>query len=142
MQEQKISVTYIGRRDSFTDTLYGTKLHFDRGQTHFMPRELAERFLRHPEFSASSVDTTPAASTQISEQTDTEAQLEAARVEQEKLQQEANRLSDVRQSISLMDKDKVLEFVRVNFNQTLAKNAKLENLQAKAVQLIDQFGVS
>ena len=143
MQEQKIGVTYIGRRGSYTDNLYGTKLHFEREQTHFMPRELAERFLRHPEFAQvkEGSDAGKQAETEV-EKTETDEALEAAQKEREQQEQEANRLADVRQSISLMDKDKVLEFVRVNFNQTLAKNAKLENLQAKAVQLVDQYGVS
>lgn len=138
-QEQKIGVTYIGRRQTFTDNIYGTGLYFEQGQTHFMPQSIAQRFLRHPEFEEATGKTAPK---EIGNSATDEA-LEAARLEKERQEQEINRIQDVRDSVARMDnKDMVIEFVRVNFNQTLAKNAKLETLQAKAVELIDQFGVA
>jgi hypothetical protein len=136
MNEPKIGVTYIGRRESFADNIYGTGLTFAQNQTHPMPRQLAERFLRHPEFEQAKGDVAQ----QEAAKTDTEEALEAARLEQERKQQEANRLLDLRDSVLQMDKDKVAEFVKVNYNQALAKNMRLENMQAKAQQLIDQFG--
>lgn len=137
--EQKKGVTYIGRRPTFTDNIYGTGLHFEQGQTHFMPASTAGRFLRHPEFEEAKDKTAP----KESEKNATDEALEAAQKEREKQEQEANRIQDVRDSIARMDnKDMVIEFVHVNYNQTLAKNAKLETLQAKAIELIDQFGVA
>lgn len=42
-----VPVQYIGRRDTFTDNLYGSGLTFVRDQVRAVPGALAERLLRH-----------------------------------------------------------------------------------------------
>ncbi|ADU36223.1 hypothetical protein [Variovorax paradoxus] len=79
-------------------------------------------------------------STQVPED-DTEARLAAAKkLEDEQKLLEQNRL-DLVQTLDSMDKDALQNFARDKFQQTVPKTLSLDNMRAKVVGLIDQFGV-
>jgi hypothetical protein len=46
-----MKIQYIGRRNSFTDNLYGSKMVFPKGEFIEVPEAIAKKLLRHPEFS-------------------------------------------------------------------------------------------
>lgn len=42
-------ITYIGKRDSYTDGTYGTNIRFEQGETKLVPTDKANLFLKHPD---------------------------------------------------------------------------------------------
>jgi hypothetical protein len=46
-----MQIKYVGKRASFTDNLYGSRIFFPHGEVIEVPNAVAEKLLRHPEFS-------------------------------------------------------------------------------------------
>lgn len=164
-----IPVQYIGRRDQYTDRLYGTNLTFTQGQIRALPVDLARQFLKHGDvFKEAKVEKaqaaepqgtaplaqipqqpaelTPAAITQLDEETgeqqdDTAALLEQAKKESEAKALEQNQIQDLRDAVTHMqDKEAVHHFAYTKYQQKINKSKSLENMKAEALQFIDQFG--
>ena len=134
-----VAVTYIGRRDSYTDRLYGTGLEFDRGQTRALPPELARKFLKHPDqFERAEVLPEDAALTPPLD--DTAATLEAAKKkadEQATKQQDLQALYD---QVAQMDKSALTAFAMNNYKQTLNQKAPVPALRRQVTGFIDTYG--
>lgn len=72
---------------------------------------------------------------------DTETRLaEANKAEADRKLAEQNRL-DLVQTLDSMDKDGLQEFGVAKFSQKVPKNLSVENMRARIVEMIDQYGV-
>lgn len=72
---------------------------------------------------------------------DTEAILEAAKEEQADTDRELQKVLDLKQTVSFMDKDALKQFALTNYNQKLDGRLSVEALREQTNQMIDQFGV-
>ncbi|MDR6453897.1 hypothetical protein [Variovorax paradoxus] len=72
---------------------------------------------------------------------DTQDRLEAAKkLEDDRKLAEQNRL-DLVQTLDSMDKDALQDFGVTKFSQKVPKNLSVENMRARIVEMIDQYGV-
>ena len=72
---------------------------------------------------------------------DTEAILEATKEEQADTDRELQKVLDLKQTVSFMDKDALKQFALTNYNQKLDGRLSVEALREQTAQMIDQFGV-
>lgn len=144
--ESNVAVQYIGRRPSYTDRLYGTGLTFDAEQVRGLPASTAKKFLRHGDLfqRAATADESgagqgeqQAASTPLD---DTAAKLaEAQRLQDEQRAKDVRR-QELLDQVSNMDKDGLQVFAKDTYNQVVPKTMTLENMRAKVLAYIDEYG--
>lgn len=140
-----VSVRYIGRRETFSDTLYSTGLSFAKGQVRRLPPEIAAKFLRHQDLFARqdkeqpSTDDAPADSQETED--DTEELLERSRAKQKKARDEESELLDVIDQVNQMTKAGLAKFAFDNFKHEFKANTKVGDMRAETVQMIHQFGL-
>lgn len=135
-----VPVRYCGRRDVWTDHIYGSGLSFTKGQTRSLPAELARKLLRHTDvFVAGEVEAETAAEVEAPEDdtADLLEEAEAKRAEQEK---ERSALQDLRDQVMLMDKTSLERFAKTNYRQDLDKRKAVTALREQVIGMIDQFG--
>lgn len=144
----KIVVVYIGRKETYTDHLYGTGLSFTKGQERAMPADIARKFLRHgdmfEEGSAKAVAKSPAKPDKVEdkdEDDDTARQLAAAKKLEDENRDKENRILDLKQQINIMTKDSLAEYAMTNYKQNLDKRKSVAELRQAVTGMIDQFGV-
>lgn len=125
-----VPVKYVGKRETYRDGLYQTGITFTRGETKLVPADKARLMLNHPDqyvpgeaAQLPTVEAPPAASTQA----ETDKQEEQAQ--------------DVRDQVSRMDKDALVEFAKVHYRADLDKRRSVETLRGAVTQLVDRFGV-
>lgn len=141
-----IAVQYVGRRQQWTDSIYGTGLSFVADQVRRLPGPVATQFLRHVDlFREAKIEVAPEKVAQITEvveipRDDTAEILEAAKQKQAEEIDKENQLQDLRQSVTFMEKDALKEFVSRNYRQKLDGRLSVEAMRTQALQLIDQFG--
>lgn len=141
-----IAVQYVGRRQQWADSIYGTGLSFVADQVRYLPGPVATQFLRHVDlFREAKTEVAPEKVAQIAEvaeapRDDTAEILEAAKQKQAEELDKENQLQDLRQSVTFMEKDALKEFVSRNYRQKLDGRLSVEAMRTQALQLIDQFG--
>lgn len=141
-----IAVQYVGRRQQWADSIYGTGLSFAADQVRYLPGPVATQFLRHVDlFREAKIEVAPEKVAQIAEvaevpRDDTAEILEAAKQKQAEELDKENQLQDLRQSVTFMEKDALKEFVSRNYRQKLDGRLSVEAMRTQALQLIDQFG--
>lgn len=128
------NVTYIGRRPTFYDNLYGSKLTFNQGQTVSLPNELAKKFLSHVDQFTEHVNADDVVDKFI---TDVQYE-EKGRVEKESMEEQ---LQAIRDSIATMDKEALKEFAQVNYRMTLDGRMTVEKMRQEATNLVDLYGI-
>lgn len=138
-----IPIQYIGPREVYKDGAYGTGLTFTRGQTLPVPAAVAGKMLLHPDVYVVGTLEAPATDAQQAV-ADAEGAVKAAKDAQDVKDDQENQVQDQRDSIERMtSKASVAEFVKNQYRQDLdPKTMKLAEMKAKAIQLIDQFGVA
>ena len=137
-------VKYIGRRSPYLDRLYGTNLSFERGQVRSLPSQIAKKFLRHADMFDTSEDAPD--TSQSEKQPDTVLDDTAQTLEQaQKLLDDRREKDTQRQQlidqIMNMDKEGVQQFAKDSYNQVVPKNLSLDNMRAKVLSMLDQYGV-
>ena len=141
-----VAVQYVGRRQHWADSIYGTGLSFVADQVRYLPGPVATQFLRHVDlFREAKTEVAPEKVAQIAEvaeipRDDTAEILEAAKQKQAEELDKENQLQDLRQSVTFMEKDALKEFVSRNYRQKLDGRLSVEAMRTQALQLIDQFG--
>lgn len=141
-----VAVQYVGRRQHWADSIYGTGLSFVADQVRYLPGPVATQFLRHVDlFREAKTEVAPEKVAQITEvaeipRDDTAEILEAAKQKQAEELDKENQLQDLRQSVTFMEKDALKEFVSRNYRQKLDGRLSVEAMRTQALQLIDQFG--
>lgn len=116
------AIKYVGKRLTYTDGTYGTRITFTQGQTLMVPADKAALMLRHADVYApgkyvKEVAIVAAVTDKPDEQT-----------------------QDVRDSIANMDKTALETFVKTNYSVDLDKRKSLASLRAEATGLVDQYG--
>lgn len=141
-----IAVQYVGRRQQWADSIYGTGLSFVADQVRYLPGPVATQFLRHVDlFREAKTEVAPEKVAQIAEvaevpHDDTAEILEAAKQKQAEELDKENQLQDLRQSVTFMEKDALKEFALRNYRQKLDGRLSVEAMRTQALHLIDQFG--
>jgi hypothetical protein len=131
----KIKVKYVGRRELFTDPLYGTGSWTEK-TVKVVPADLFAKMKKH-------VDIFKCVSPGEDEPEGGE-QAEQVEPENGKKETEEDNLEDVRVQVRLMTRKKGLaEFAKTNFNVDLPADntVKLIDLKEQVIRLIDQFGL-
>lgn len=134
-----LGVKFIGRKP-WIDRLYGSGLSFEPGQSRTVPSRLGRNFLRHADvFEPAEAKPVKASKTELTD--DTDAQLQKAKEEKDKVTEEQNRIQDLHDRINTMTKDALVDFARVNYRQDIDKTKfKADELKAKVIGLVDQYG--
>lgn len=136
-----IPVQYIGRKEAYTDHLYGTGLSFEKDQVRGLPTEVARKFLRHAdmfkEAGEGAVVTEPA---KPLDQDDTAKTLDEAAKRQKEDQDKENALIDLKQHVSNMTKNALCEYAMTNYRQKLDSRASVADLRQQVTGMIDQYG--
>lgn len=136
-----IPVQYIGRKEAYTDHLYGTGLSFEKDQVRGLPTEVARKFLRHAdmfkEAGEGAVVTEPV---KPLDQDDTSKTLDEAAKRQREDQDKENALIDLKQHVSNMTKNALCEYAMTNYRQKLDSRASVADLRQQVTGMIDQFG--
>ena len=141
-----IGVTYIHHRAEWVDQNYSTGLSFVKGQTRYLPPEVALKLLRHQDlFEKYQGDPAATASTvgiegQPALDDGTMASLAQSDKDKDKLSDEQNALMDLHDSVNQMGKEELAQYAMTNFKQTLDKRQKVEALRGQVNQLLAQFG--
>lgn len=119
-----IAITYIGKRDTYVDGCYGSKIVFQQGETKAVPEEWAVKFLRHPDQFEKSDDK------------------KATPVEIEAKEQPEEDIQDTVDAVANMDSDALAEFAATHFNGfKINKRKGVESQRAEVTRLIEQFGL-
>lgn len=134
-----VPVRYIGRRETFTDTLYGSNLVFTKGQVRSLPGELASRFLRHSDL----FERTKAEKIRETKSQANEVEAAAARVNAMNKERfrEQNEISDMISQIEMMGKASISDFALKNFRHTFKPTVKLKDMRQETIQMIHRFGI-
>lgn len=136
-----IHVQYIGRKEAYTDHLYGTGLSFEKDQVRGLPTEVARKFLRHAdmfkEAGEGAVVTEPV---KPLDQDDTAKTLDEAAKRLKEDQDKENALIDLKQHVSNMTKNALCEYAMTNYRQKLDSRASVADLRQQVTGMIDQFG--
>lgn len=149
-----VSVTYIGRRETYTDRIYGTKLTFEQGQTRAVPEAVAKGFLKHVDLFklADAVEAKPVAKVatkvepdQVKQDEekpdDTGAILEQAAKEKAEANEKQNELQDLHDQVAQMDKSSLEHFALTKYRQQIDKRLSVPKLREQVVGFINQYGV-
>ena len=132
------TITFIGRRDSYRDRLYGSGLTFDKGQSRTVPSTLARQFLRHPDtFSVAEKQAKATAKAKD----DTASVLEQAAIEKQEQDKSQFDLQGLYDQVAIMDKEGLAHFALVNYRHEMDKRTALPTMREQVIGLIDQFGV-
>lgn len=137
-----VPVRYIGRRDTFTDTLYSTGLSFAKDQVRRLPPEIASKFLRHQDLFRRDDSQTAGEAPQNTEHNDDTAEvLEKSRAKQKKARDDENQLLDVIDQVNQMTKAGLAKFAYDNFKHEFKSDTKVGEMRAETVQMIHQYGL-
>lgn len=128
-----VAVTYIGRRPTFVDRLYGSKLEFVQDQTRMVPPELARRLLNHADqFARAEVSALP--------EDDTARVLGEAKAAKEEAAAKQFDLQGLYDQVATMNKAGLAHFAKVNYRQDIKPTDTLANLRQQVTGFIDQYG--
>lgn len=124
-------IKYIGRRESYIENAYGSKLVFTIGETKLVPAELASKLLMHPDvYVLGDVVTSPG------------FVIDEPAAKSNTEQDQANALQDIRDTINIMDKDALEQFARFHFKVDIDKRRSAVHLRQLVTQMVDQYGVA
>lgn len=126
---EKVAVQYIGKRETYTEGTYGSRLVFTQGQTVLVSAELAKKLLRHPDVY------------QPGQVTD-ETTVQVETTPDEKDESEQSEIQDVRDRIASMDKAALESFAKTTFQIDLDKRKGVEALRQQVTGLVDQYGAA
>ncbi len=118
-----VSVKYIGKRSSYVDGAFGTRIAFTQGESKMVPADKALLMLRHPDVYVPGKADAPIA------------------VVATVTNQEAEDAQDLRDSVSAMsDKESLSFFAQSKYGIKLDKRKAVEDLKLQTLGLIDQYG--
>lgn len=139
-------IKYIGRKQSYTDFVNGSKLTFTPGQTRDIPDDsLAAKFLRQIDIfergNAEQADPKPKKAFEHPKD-DTEKLLEDAQKVKDDILKKDTERNDLVNQIRSMDKSQLDILANDRWGQKLHSRLSLENSRAKVLQFVDQYGAA
>lgn len=132
-------VQYIGRRESFTDTIYGSNLTFTQGQARAVDSDLAIKLLRHQDLFRRYKPEEEGAVEQTDD--DTQKRIEEAKAERAKVIEEQNNIAELIDQVNQMTKASLAKFAFEKWHYEFKSSAKLPEMREQVVNFIHQFGV-
>jgi len=138
-----IAVTYMGRRDTFLDRLYGSKLEFRQGQTRALPPELARRLLNHADQFERAVIKFERAADPLPEaepEDNTTSMLAKAQLAKDEAAAKQLDLQGLYDQVATMNKAALAHFAKVNYRQEIKPADTLASLRQQVIGFIDQYG--
>lgn len=123
MDQEQISVKYIGHRPEYVDGAYGTRIHFVQGESQLVPAVVARKMLKHADVYVSGEPEAPKAVVTV-----------------EKVDKDEEDNQDVRDSFARMDKNALISHAKVHYNVTLGKNMDVQVMRSRLTGLFDQYG--
>ena len=153
IQQAFVAIIYIGFRQFWEDTIYGTGLTFEKGQVRNVPPSIAMRLLRHSDAfrehkqadysgDTSQDDTGQQDHDEQTSQDDTQELLEQAEKQEQEHKDDANRNYEALQMIdNLSTKAAVAEFAETHYQAKINQRLSLDNMRAELRALVEKFGV-
>jgi len=138
-----IAVTYMGRRDTFLDRLYGSKLEFRQGQTRALPPELARRLLNHADQFERAVIKFERVADPLPEaepDDNTTSMLAKAQLAKDEAAAKQLDLQGLYDQVATMNKAALAHFAKVNYRQEIKPADTLASLRQQVIGFIDQYG--
>lgn len=125
-------IKYIGKRENYTDNMYGTHINFTKGQTELIQSDKAKLMLRHPDqYVLGEVEDAPEPVAAIVPKKD--------KVNDNDTEQE---LQEARDLVANMDLEALHAYAATNFaGHKLHPRAGVEKARIKVTELIDQYGL-
>ena len=137
-----IAIQYVGRKEQFTDRLYGSNLVFTKGQVRHVPSNIAGSLLKHPEFQRYEEQEEDFSELQGESQDDTAVILDAAKKQQDKEDEQETIVLDEIDTIGrIKDKKSLIEYAKNKYDQDLSDRSTVKTLQDQVTDLIKRFGV-
>ena len=119
-----IPIQYIGKRQTYQDGAYGSRINFVRGETMLVPDDIALKMLKHPD---------------VYERGDFLKAEVPPVVQLSKLSETEDTL-DLRDEIMRMDSETIITKVMNEYQVKLDKRQGAPKLRERYVALIDQYG--
>ena len=137
-----IAIQYVGRKDQFTDRLYGSNLTFVKGQVRHVPSNIAGSLLKHPEFQRFEQQVSDSAEQHSQQTDDTSTILDEAKKQQDKdNEKETIELDEIDTVERISDKKSLIDYAKNKYDQELDGRSSVKTLQGQVVDLIKRFGV-
>ncbi len=137
-----IAIQYVGRKDQFTDRLYGSNLTFVKGQVRHVPSNIAGSLLKHPEFQRFEQQVSDSAEQHGQQTDDTSMILDEAKKQQDKdNEKETIELDEIDTVERISDKKSLIDYAKNKYDQELDGRSSVKTLQGQVVDLIKRFGV-
>lgn len=137
-----IAIQYVGRKDQFTDRLYGSNLTFVKGQIRHVPSNIAGSLLKHPEFQRFEQQVSDSAVQHGQQTDDTSTILDEAKKQQDKdNEKETIELDEIDTIERISDKKSLIDYAKNKYDQELDGRSSVKTLQGQVVDLIKRFGV-
>lgn len=137
-----IAIQYVGRKDQFTDRLYGSNLTFVKGQVRHVPSNIAGSLLKHPEFQRFEQHVSDSAEQHGQKTDDTSKILDEAKKQQDKdNEKETIELDEIDTVERISDKKSLIDYAKNKYDQELDGRSSVKTLQGQVVDLIKRFGV-
>lgn len=121
MEPNLLSVKYIGKRPEYTDGTYGTRIHFQQGESRMVPADKARLMFKHPD-----VYVPGKANNKI-------PVIQPVPTEEENTQ-------DMRDAIASMDVESLAAYAKTSFQIKIDKRKNLQDLRNQVTGLVDQYG--
>ena len=118
-----IAIRYIGKRETYTDGTYGSRVTFKKGESLLVPDDIAVKMLKHPDvyvrgdLLSADVGVVIPPNPQLNEDT-----------------------QDLRDSIMRLDSQTIIDKVFAEYQVKLDKRQGAPKLREKYIALIDQYG--
>lgn len=122
-----VPVTYIGKRESYTEGTYGTRIAFVKGETKLVPADKARLMFNHPDVYVPGV---------------IEGAQVAETVTKPGDQSEEDRVQETRDAIANMTKAGLATFAKTNFSVDLDGKRTVADLRAQVIGYVDQYGIA
>lgn len=149
--QEQTTIQYIGRREFWSDRLYGTGLVFKAKQKRALPAPIARKLLRHVDLfnevesdAGKEADKAPKDDAPKNKQAsvdDTQQLLDEQAAKNKDKEAEQNELTALYDTVNTMDKDQLKEFAQTHYQQKINRSKSVENLRIEVNGMIDRFGV-
>ena len=120
-----VAVRYIGPRAIYVDGAYGTKIQFNQGESKLVPADKAALMLTHKD--VYELGQAPAG-----------AEPPAAEIAKK---DDSDPSQDMRDAVANMTKASLVTHAKVHYGMDLDPAMKKDDMRAKVIGLIDQYGI-
>lgn len=129
-----INVQYIGVREEWSDHIYGTGLHFTKGQVRAIPPQFANKLLRHTDIF------TEAGTAELVAGDDTAAIIEESIGKAAHEKAKVDQQHEILHQVSKMNRESLIQFAAERYQVKLNGRAKAEDLRAEVTELVNRYG--